>query len=439
VKRVFSKEGNNEDISEVLQRGRSKSARQEGPVKRVFSKEEVLSLQNEPHEEASIYHHASSRTRSVKSLSPRASHKPVSGLRRIVSKVISHPRTVDVCEEPCELDIKIELLSTSDDLQRDARLRNACINEIITTEEEYLKTMHLLDKVFEDRMRGCKALQAPEVSALFNNLQSICLLSEQLLNDLAEETGRYPVDIGAVFVEHAHSLKMYATYCGQHDSGYFKLQELIEEDPSLRRFIKDAFGSVSDLMSSLQTYSIQPIQRVCRYPLLLKELLKHTAKDTHQAAALIDALDAVNTVVVDIDKSTLKAERMQVMLALREALSGVEMECLLKASRQFIFGGEVRELENGYVFHCICSDVWLRACCADQDLLGSTSGRLLDKSTIRHLPKIRPLSVNKLENVSIIPSPESLSILVQLPVPVTIICSSADEYAVWSKNLLAVV
>ena len=48
---------------------------------------------------------------------------------------------------------------------------------------------------------------------------------------------------------------------------------------------------------------LQPVQRLCRYPLLLQELIKNTEADATDYVDLLSAYSVMQEVVVDIDSA----------------------------------------------------------------------------------------------------------------------------------------
>lgn len=109
---------------------------------------------------------------------------------------------------------------------------------------------------------------------------------------------------GDIFLEHADEFMVYSDYINGFDEATVVLKKLLL-NPKFVAFEQEcmkATGKRLDLASLL----IQPVQRMPRYGLLLKELISHSSKDHIDYANLVDAKSKVQEVCSDINKKKLE-------------------------------------------------------------------------------------------------------------------------------------
>ncbi|CAO3693426.1 unnamed protein product [Umbelopsis ramanniana] len=133
-----------------------------------------------------------------------------------------------------------------------------------------------------------------------------------------------------VFVTMGPSFMVYAEFCGSHAKATkicanyqarpewisFSKMCLLESDTST---INDDVSSTASASTRLHLddYLIKPIQRICRYQLLLKEILKSTDMASLEYEKLKHAYDIMQTIVTSVDERKNQrdlADRSQVFL-----------------------------------------------------------------------------------------------------------------------------
>ncbi|XP_059242850.1 phosphatidylinositol 3,4,5-trisphosphate-dependent Rac exchanger 2 protein-like, partial [Mustela nigripes] len=74
----------------------------------------------------------------------------------------------------------------------------------------------------------------------------------------------------------------------------------------------------------LEGYLVTPIQRICKYPLLLKELLKRTPRKHSDYAAVMEALQAMKAVCSNINEAKRQMEKLEVLEEWQSHIEGWE-------------------------------------------------------------------------------------------------------------------
>ncbi|XP_049551129.1 rho guanine nucleotide exchange factor TIAM2 isoform X4 [Orcinus orca] len=106
--------------------------------------------------------------------------------------------------------------------------------------------------------------------------------------------------LGGSFLYYADHFKLYSGFCANH----IKVQKVLERaktDKAFKAFL-DARNPTKQHSSTLESYLIKPVQRVLKYPLLLKELVSLTDHESEEHYHLTEALKAMETVASHINE-----------------------------------------------------------------------------------------------------------------------------------------
>ncbi|KAB0360927.1 hypothetical protein FD754_005083 [Muntiacus muntjak] len=106
--------------------------------------------------------------------------------------------------------------------------------------------------------------------------------------------------LGGSFLYYADHFKLYSGFCANH----IKVQKVLERaktDKAFKAFL-DARNPTKQHASTLESYLIKPVQRVLKYPLLLRELVSLTDHESEEHYHLTEALKAMEKVASHINE-----------------------------------------------------------------------------------------------------------------------------------------
>ena len=72
-------------------------------------------------------------------------------------------------------------------------------------------------------------------------------------------------------------------------------------------------------------FIVKPVQRLCKYPLLLRELIKYTPKEHSDYANLLHAMDKMESLVALVNKSSREAANVQKLTEIENSLIGASV------------------------------------------------------------------------------------------------------------------
>jgi cell division control protein 24 len=108
------------------------------------------------------------------------------------------------------------------------------------------------------------------------------------------------------------SFSVYEPYC----ANYYSAQDLVvQETPRLSKL-----ADVLDPVYQLPSLLIKPVQRICKYPLLVNELVKSTDKNWAYSQELMDGLAAIKRVAEKVNETRRQFENLQAVEELKKRL-----------------------------------------------------------------------------------------------------------------------
>ncbi|XP_023185695.1 phosphatidylinositol 3,4,5-trisphosphate-dependent Rac exchanger 1 protein isoform X1 [Xiphophorus maculatus] len=243
------------------------------------------------------------------------------------------------------------------DSDRQQRLRLCVLNEILNTERDYVRTLLFLQSAFLQRIKQIpddqQCLSPEHVKILFSNIEDILELHRKVLS--AVEAGLQPEphpnhSLGHVFLQFKQSFSVYGEYCSNHEKALRLLMEL-NKIPNIRTFLLHCMllGGKKSTDIPLEGYLLTPIQRICKYPLLLKELLKRTPKKHADYPAVEEALQAMKAVCSNINETKRQMEKLEALEQLQSHIEGWEGTNLTDICTELLLHGNLLKISAGNI------------------------------------------------------------------------------------------
>jgi len=227
------------------------------------------------------------------------------------------------------------------------RTRENVCKEIVSSEKAYVESLLNLVDHFVKPMRKRGPLKLDEVNLLFSNIEDILSFHQVLLSQLQDCDQQ---DIYMPFRNIGGITNLYTEYV----NGYSRAIEVCHRHENSSRFQKFLQSAVKASRSSLglMAYLIMPVQRIPRYALLLKEVIKNTSRrNVEVRTSLQKSLNKVEKVATEINERKRMVDNKLSIMAIQaklgkslnsSPLKGVE---LLEDHRWFIHEGRLRELK----------------------------------------------------------------------------------------------
>ncbi|SPO32383.1 related to CDC24 - GTP/GDP exchange factor for Cdc42p [Ustilago trichophora] len=221
-------------------------------------------------------------------------------------------RLLDVFEERGLL-IETNRKSDNDDLDHPSDDRAKVIRELLTTERKYVQDLEVLQN-YARALAQYDILPPDTLHNLFGNLNKLVDVQRRFLICVEENVRRTPDEqhFGHVFMTMEEDFAVYEPFCANYN---IALDLINQEAHNLVRLkgMPSAQGCYLDPAYELPTFMIKPVQRICKYPLLLEQLLKKTPEDAPRYQELEDGLEVMRRITDKVNETSRLQENAQLV------------------------------------------------------------------------------------------------------------------------------
>ncbi|XP_041656139.1 faciogenital dysplasia [Cheilinus undulatus] len=222
--------------------------------------------------------------------------------------------------------------------------------ELLHTEEAYVKRLNLLDQVFCTKLTEA-GIPQDVITGIFSNISSIyCFHDKFLLPELKTRiTGEWDSTprIGDILQKLAPFMKMYGEYVKNFDRAMDLVNTWTQRSSQFKSVVQniqkqDVCGNLT-----LQHHMLEPVQRIPRYELLLKDYLKKLPEDALDRKDAEKALELISTAANHSNAAIRKMEKMHKLLEVYERLGGEED--IVNPANELIKEGHIKKMsaKNG--------------------------------------------------------------------------------------------
>ncbi|XP_066565080.1 uncharacterized protein arhgef4 isoform X2 [Amia ocellicauda] len=229
------------------------------------------------------------------------------------------------------------------------QMRTNVINEIMSTERDYIK--HLKD-ICEGYIKQCRKrtdmFTDEQLRTIFGNIDEIYRFQKKFLKGLEKKFNKeYPhlSEIGSCFLEHQMDFQIYSEYCNNHPSACLQLSKLMKVNKYV--FFFEACRLLQKMIDiSLDGFLLTPVQKICKYPLQLAELLKYTNPQHRDYKDVEAALNAMKNVARLINERKRRLENIDKIAQWQSSIEDWEGDDVLSRSSELIFSGEMAKISQ---------------------------------------------------------------------------------------------
>ncbi|KAG5268183.1 hypothetical protein AALO_G00209180 [Alosa alosa] len=229
------------------------------------------------------------------------------------------------------------------------QMRTNVINEIMSTERDYIK--HLKD-ICEGYIKQCRKrtdmFSEDQLRTIFGNIEEIYRFQKKFLKGLEKKFNKeepHLSEIGSCFLEHQTDFQIYSEYCNNHPNACLQLSKLMKVNKYV--FFFEACRLLQKMIDiSLDGFLLTPVQKICKYPLQLAELLKYTNPQHRDYADVEAALNAMKNVARLINERKRRLENVDKIAQWQSSIEDWEGEDVLTRSSDLIFSGELTKISQ---------------------------------------------------------------------------------------------
>ncbi|XP_057596404.1 intersectin-2 isoform X4 [Hippopotamus amphibius kiboko] len=204
-------------------------------------------------------------------------------------------------------------LQTLDTMQPVERKRQGYIHELIETEERYVDDLQLVVEVFQKRMAEPGFLTEAEMALIFVHWKELIMSNTKLLKALRvrKKTGgeKMPVQmIGDILAAELSHMQAYIRFCSCQLNGAALLQQKTDEHADFKEFLKKLASDPRCKGMPLSSFLLKPMQRITRYPLLIRSILENTPENHVDHSSLKLALERAEELCSQVNEGVREKE-----------------------------------------------------------------------------------------------------------------------------------
>lgn len=204
-------------------------------------------------------------------------------------------------------------LQSLDTMQPMERKRQGYIHELIQTEERYVSDLQLVVEVFQKPMAESGFLAEGETALIFVNWKELIMSNTKLLKALRvrKKTGgeKMPVQmIGDILAAELAHMQPYIRFCSCQLNGAALLQQKTDEDTDFKEFLKKLASDPRCKGMPLSSFLLKPMQRITRYPLLIRSILDNTPESHVDHSSLKLALEQAEELCSQVNEGVREKE-----------------------------------------------------------------------------------------------------------------------------------
>ncbi|KAG8905074.1 hypothetical protein FRB99_000722 [Tulasnella sp. 403] len=201
----------------------------------------------------------------------------------------------------------LDAAASSSDAERE---RNQVIRELLETERKYVQDLEVM-LAYASKLGATGVMDQDTIHHLFPGLNKLLDFQRQFLIVLEGiyEQPWHQQHWGQAFTNKEDEFAVYEPYC----ANYTNASELAQaEEQNLMAC------DMINPRSELPAFLIKPVQRICKYPLLLESLLKRAGPDYPLRDELMNGLAAAKRITDRVNEAQRREENLQTVKALEQ-------------------------------------------------------------------------------------------------------------------------
>jgi hypothetical protein len=281
----------------------------------------------------------------------RLNLKQTPGLKRETSRSSLH----DEAESEQKLWINSVSKEVADSVSKLEKNRQEVISELMYTERDFVKDLEYLRDFWIKPLRMPELSPIPDhrrekfIRTVFSNCQEVHSVNSRLASALTRRQQQSPVvrNIGDIFLEFVQQFTPFIKYGANQLFGKFEFEREKTSNQSFQKFVDETERLKESRKLELNGYLTKPTTRLARYPLLLENVLKHSAEDSPDKQDIPKAIAMIRDVLAQVNEESGKAENHFNLMNLNAqlkwgAIPHMDLK-LTEESRQLIYKSTLKK------------------------------------------------------------------------------------------------
>ncbi|KAI7818081.1 hypothetical protein BC939DRAFT_401895 [Gamsiella multidivaricata] len=193
--------------------------------------------------------------------------------------------------------------------------RAKVVNEILETERSYVQDLENLQAYMRALQADGTVISPETIHLIFANLNALVDFQRRFLIAIETNAAFSPQDqnFGQVFLQHEEAFAVYEPFC----ANFAEASKLIlSEAPKLQKM-----AHLMEPIHGITSQLIKPIQRICKYPLFMHELIKLTDLEFPHYRDLVQGQASIKRVADRINETNRKQDNHLIAQALQHKIA----------------------------------------------------------------------------------------------------------------------
>jgi len=201
--------------------------------------------------------------------------------------------------------------------------QKAAISELIATEEAYRADVSVVAEAFKKPLSSLMTQE--EIDAIFVNWHEISQANDKLLRALRVRKKTVKknnksnklaaaadiIMIGDLLNENMPHFASYIRYCSCQLTAGQKLQRRLESDPVFKDALQKCSQHPGVKGMPLSSFLLKPMQRITKYPLLIKQILKFTPENHPDYQNVKEAFEKAEELCIQVNEGVREKENSE--------------------------------------------------------------------------------------------------------------------------------
>ncbi|OQV19931.1 Protein vav [Hypsibius exemplaris] len=215
-----------------------------------------------------------------------------------------------------------------EDLPEPRDKREFCIRELLDTERNYLTALEMIvDKFLKPIKDG---LTGDDILTVFINIEDLTKLHGDFhteLRRLCRTPGLvFEAQLQDIFEKYRMRFTAYGRYCAELPKAQKRLDELCSKSERINEAVKKCQNETNDGKFRLRDLLSVPMQRILKYHLLLRELVKQSASlPQEQQAAVARSLMIMADIAMYINEVKRDSEMIDLIKSVEDSITDLQM------------------------------------------------------------------------------------------------------------------
>lgn len=227
------------------------------------------------------------------------------------------------------------------------QVRANVVLEIINTERDFVKN---LKDVIEGYLKPCRdrkdMFDETRITTIFGNIEELYEFQSKFLTEIEQCVmweNLSQSQIGQCFLNNEKEFGVYAEFCKNHHLAISELQDLYTDHKYVVFF--EGCRLLQNMIDiSLDGFLLTPIQKICKYPLQLGELLKYTRNDHEDYDHISNAYKCMQRVAQLVNERKRRFENLEQLITFQESFENWTGPLLLDTCSLLIHSGDITRI-----------------------------------------------------------------------------------------------